>query len=215
MNARRLSILGCSALALVAYGFDRARLNKKIDELRIQTADSQPLTASAPAVTMRPIVINPVVVKTTEATIAHRDVVTGPPEAPGASTAPLSLAEFHAPMQAAFDRQNVDPNWAASSESKIYTSIAKVLGESTTIRSVSCRTTICRMELEHPDEAEFRSFLGRYTGERFWPGEIAGGRLKEEPDGRVVTAIYMGKVGTPLPSQSEGTASEAESRGSR
>jgi len=115
----------------------------------------------------------------------------------------LETSRFREYLEAAFIRDTPDPAWMARLQPIAFTKVMNALPEGSTLRSVECRQSICRVETSHPDRQQYMQFMPKPLNS--WTLLVArGASLCTEFDGAPQTAgalvmvSYIGRGG-PLP----------------
>jgi hypothetical protein len=119
--------------------------------------------------------------------------------------APPSSADQEAFLASTFSSQPIDAAWSRGAARQISDILRPIAGKNTNVVSVDCRATLCRADLEHETDADFRAFMNAMftgAGAGAWNGAGGGGKVETEPDGRVKAVLYFAKEGTELPTLS-------------
>jgi hypothetical protein len=130
---------------------------------------------------------------------ASHDSVTGAPAAPdgddngddrrNGDAAParprIDPATLRDHLTAAFDTQPDDAAWSAPARRMIETKLAAAVPHGSALRSIECRTTLCRIEMQYDDVAQYQAFLRKLTPDALpWNGTFfatAAGDPSERP----------------------------------
>jgi hypothetical protein len=123
------------------------------------------------------------------------------PERSSAAEAAPSLDDQKAYLQASFSDQAPDADWSRTATKQLHEMFEPLASNDTSLRSVDCRSTLCRVELTHTTEAEYRSFMTTVMSGamRDWKGPGGGGMLGTEPNGAVTTVLFLAREGAELP----------------
>ena len=112
----------------------------------------------------------------------------------------------------AFDTEADDPDWTA--EADIQAELQSQLPEGPSVRSVVCRTTLCRVETRHPDQDAQRAYVNALGMPRPGPPRPFKGALFDQGDpvpggaGELSSVTYLVRRGHAFPTP-EGAAPEA------
>jgi hypothetical protein len=194
-----LSTLPAVALAYFAYGQYRhsAQLDAKIARLEAArvSAESPAREDRAPSVVTleREVRVEAAPSGSVALTRAARGRNAPPPP---------SVADQEAFLATTFSSQPTDGAWSRGASQQISDILRPLAGKNTSVVSVDCRSTLCRADLEHETDADFRAFMqSMFTGPGAgaWKGAGGGGKVETGPDGRVKAVLYFAKEGTALP----------------
>ncbi|HSP77097.1 MAG TPA: hypothetical protein VLQ93_01110 [Myxococcaceae bacterium] len=161
-----------------------ARSTARIAQLSVSTrADAPPAPEGVPAVAGQGA--------------SHEEAVT---EGPGAEPPPPSTEEIITRMDARFFGEGFDPSWSYEARER-----AEQLGtrmpEGSRVVSLECRSSMCRMEMSHPNLESFQDFMQKSLlgGESEWDGPFMAG-LKGDPGqpGELVAVAYLARAGADL-----------------
>ena len=143
------------------------------------------------------------------------------PNLPTADTsnnnAVVSIKEILSAIDYTFSKQRSDVEWASGAEGQVRALFRALTSDDTTLISVQCRTTLCRVEFQHATDAAFHNFLdalkaGVMAG---WKGQMVGGRVGTNDARRVRSIFYLAKEGTDLTLGAPTGGDSADGRGSR
>jgi hypothetical protein len=105
-------------------------------------------------------------------------------------------------VSSAFNRETAHPTWNPTSE--LRDKVNGVLPEGSSLRSLSCRTSMCRMETSHRDARTYgdftRSLVMQGDGGSVWAGP-AFFEMIREPTGagdELVAVAYLGRESLPF-----------------
>jgi hypothetical protein len=116
-----------------------------------------------------------------------------------------SFAETMSALDVSFSQQPSDVEWSGHAEGHVHELFRPLTNKDTSLISVHCRTTLCRVEFLHGTAAEFHNFMETLrTGvvTRGWKGPGVGGIVPTNEGGKVKSVFYLAKEGTTLPLQS-------------
>jgi len=106
-------------------------------------------------------------------------------------------------MEAAFVGEVADPSWARDAHKTVATAFTNELPDGSRIKSIDCRSTLCRIETIHDNHERATEFIGRVVADpakRPWNGSFAAGPIAENPAGGLVTLVtYLMREGAELP----------------
>ncbi|MGC4070352.1 MAG: hypothetical protein QM784_37950 [Polyangiaceae bacterium] len=116
------------------------------------------------------------------------------PDAP--STASISVEQSRQFVNSAYDEEAPDPNWSPSASRQLEALVQRSLPSRGALRSVACRSTLCRIEVSL-DSAEELSKFG-FVAFRDWPGSIFLANESQDRNGLQAT-YYASREGTEPP----------------
>lgn len=107
-----------------------------------------------------------------------------------------------ASVEGEFAGQPTDNAWAASTRQALHDRLtSRARSSSSSLRSIECRSSICRVEVVHQDAAASQQFGERAftdADERAWNGPVVITPPQANPDGSLVMVMYLGREGTSL-----------------
>jgi hypothetical protein len=113
------------------------------------------------------------------------------------STAPSREDEL-AHIQAVFAREADDPAW--DPESDLHDKLEGILPAGSTLRSLECRSSMCRLDMTHVDMESYQEFATDFLlahTRPLWPGPSLFD-LSSAPDkGEVIVVGYLGRDALP------------------
>lgn len=126
------------------------------------------------------------------------------PEAEAEAETSLEVTELRDGIQNAFVTEGRDP-WSSGANHLVTTKVVASLGSNGRLRSVECRSTMCRVETTHASSRQSRQFARRLfilPGERPWNGAIFAAPEAASGDSRepVLAVYYLMREGFSLPS---------------
>lgn len=89
----------------------------------------------------------------------------------------------------AYDSEKVDPTWAATAAKDLNNLVSKSLPEHSRVFSIQCRTTMCRIEVQHTNQETAQLFLD--SGFRDWHGGVLVAAETEKEGSLIQTLIPM------------------------
>ena len=117
------------------------------------------------------------------------------PRSTAAGSAPLELVEAN--IGAYFDSEEADMT-AAYTADNIREQVTPLLSGSSSIETIDCRATMCRLESVQDDLETYRAFVARVTRSDACR-ECFYTQTGETEDERPVLTLYMARAGPPLP----------------
>lgn len=75
--------------------------------------------------------------------------------------AELTPEEVHEQLEGAFQHDAIDPAWASTSRQLAQERLAKTLPATSTIKSIDCRGSMCRIETWHAGREAYQEFFNR------------------------------------------------------
>jgi hypothetical protein len=96
-----------------------------------------------------------------------------------------------------FDSEVFDAQWAPGARQKIEATISSITVSGVRTRTVECRSSLCRFELESQDVDSEGAFVRAGMRAGIGAGTLIRGEL--EPSGRISSVIYISRGGSPPP----------------
>ena len=115
---------------------------------------------------------------------------------------PVNPQEF---LETVFAEQSADPSWARAAEDTIEDKLRGQLPQGSTIQSVECHASICRIETLHGDSNAYEQFLAdafKDPSKRIWSGDAFSQELSQGTQGELVVVSYLAREGGSLPATS-------------
>jgi hypothetical protein len=125
--------------------------------------------------------------------------------ATASETRPAAMApeELRVQLDHAFQDEAVDETWTVQAAATARTRMAAVLPETSRLRSIECRASMCRLETAHKDPESYGKFLvGAFhdPATRLWnAGGFSTPLADRDEEGRVVTVAFLAREGEALP----------------
>jgi len=110
----------------------------------------------------------------------------------------ITKEDVLANLDTTFETEVADRQWVASASQKIYDIAQPNLGPNSEIRSVECRTSLCRIESVQEDSEHYADFVSRVKHSGVSP-EGFFTKTGETPDGKPILTMYLAREGYPLP----------------
>jgi hypothetical protein len=114
-------------------------------------------------------------------------------------------AEIRDHLETSFATEQVDASWARTAERTAESRIKNVLTQGTSLRSVECHSSMCRIETGHQNVDDFQSFVSQAfvkPESRMWNAPMFLTPLDEkaaEHGGPLVIVAYVAREGRELP----------------
>jgi hypothetical protein len=111
------------------------------------------------------------------------------------------FALVHDTLEQKFGSQASDAAWAMEARSSMEAKLAH-LPSASRLRSVECRSTLCRIETIHDRYSDAWDFTRRFASldQRPWNGGFSTGPISEDPQSGAVTYVtYLVREGTEMP----------------
>jgi|HubBroStandDraft_1064217.scaffolds.fasta_scaffold117426_3 hypothetical protein len=120
---------------------------------------------------------SPITAKPTSGRVAG--VSGSPPEQAGTQRPPPTLAEVQNNVLAAYAKESIDTSWSRTAERKLQQSITRGLPDGSRLLSMECRSTMCLLQLQHPDSKAAHTLL--HQGFKDWGGAVfVAGDVEED-----------------------------------
>lgn len=75
--------------------------------------------------------------------------------------APRTVQEMSASLDATFASERPDATWSADAQSRAQSGLSRALPSGSSVRSVRCTSSMCRIETRHHDMDEYQQFVDR------------------------------------------------------
>lgn len=215
MSSRTLGVVVALAAGIVLFYLDRRATRAELAALwthqaaRAEPAEPRPAVPwSSPqvprAADVPPSPGAPVVERAAPAAI----------ERSSPSKAPTMIEQFapvHDALEVAFGAEAHDGAWAMNAQRTAENALTATLPPQSAIRSVDCRTTLCRIESTHGSYEFARTFVNQLVGQegRPWNGGFYTGPVAQDPSGAVTFVTYLSREGAAMPAISERASDEA------
>ncbi|WP_437669358.1 hypothetical protein [Sorangium sp. So ce131] len=125
------------------------------------------------------------------------------PEGPAAAEQrTATMAEVSERLQDVFAGEGIDAQWTAAARETARDKLSAALPDSSSLRSLECRSSMCRIETEHADLEQFQRFVqGAFMDpqKKPWNGGFFAMPVSDPSDGKVVVVSYLAREGEPLP----------------
>ncbi|WP_433926504.1 hypothetical protein AB3662_26660 [Sorangium cellulosum] len=116
---------------------------------------------------------------------------------------PMEPEEVRFRLDTVFHDESVDRAWTAGAQATAQRRLSAVLPETSRLRSIECRASLCRVESAHQDPDSYNRFVyGAFhdPATKLWNGGSFATVLPDpDEEGRVVTVAYLARDGHSLP----------------
>ena len=121
-----------------------------------------------------------------------------------AKTPEMAMAEAHERLEIAFTEDRLDPEWASTAQRIANSKLPEVLPKGSAIRSVECRSSICRLETSHRDREAYWAFLHAaiMNSNVLWNAATYSTPLNDDPNENFMVT-YIAREGHLLPQMAE------------
>lgn len=113
---------------------------------------------------------------------------------------PPSWRDQMARVDSVFAEEPADRSWSRDAETQLGGSLSSLAVGGAKIQEVSCRSTLCRVKVEHTTEDGVRNLLDEtFALRRSWKGAVATMRDPESPPGTFSGVAFFSRDGHDLP----------------
>jgi hypothetical protein len=134
-------------------------------------------------------------VRATESSAPKATVDPGPAQpSPPAKAPPPEVGEVRQHFEEVFAADGFDAAWAEESKRVINDRVLSGLPAGSAVRSVDCRSWMCRVVLDHKDRQTYWDFLRTALVDpsgKHWPGAVSAFPLSEDPDDGAMVAYLV------------------------
>jgi hypothetical protein len=109
----------------------------------------------------------------------------------------LSIRDQQSRLQTVFDEQPVDSSWAPAAQSDLLDGLRRRLPSQSSVEVAECRSTLCRAEIWHKDQADYTEFLMNMT--KVWKGDLIASKSTEAGPDEWAMTVFLSKPGNPFP----------------
>jgi len=176
-----------------------AAIEHQIETLRLESSNTVREPTWAPAamralVGARAAASSPLVADHDPA--AAKSAPDTPPPAPE-----LEPAHMRETYDRVFAAESRDPAWSDEAKRTTSSKLPTYMPDGSTLRSIECRTSMCRLEIQHKNRDLYWKFVKAAlmdSGGQFWSGAVSTLPVSEDPDdGSMV--MYLAREGYSLP----------------
>ncbi len=123
-----------------------------------------------------------------------------PPDAAAAVPSPAaSAAALRQHLDASFEEQAADPGWSGAARLSVARTFAALMPPTSTMKSVECRATLCRMEMVYDDLAQVQAFMSRLGPEALpWNGTLFSTPIGDPSVSPVTFVAFLSRDGHQL-----------------
>ncbi len=105
-------------------------------------------------------------------------------------------------LQTELLRQQPDSSWAGATKTHLEQALRSPLPERSSLRSVDCRRTLCRLEVANEDQAAFDKTARQVSTPTFWSGAGFITDKAESTHGKPLTmTVFLAREGFDLPDE--------------
>jgi hypothetical protein len=165
-----------------------ARLRTTVEDLRRAPAEVRDPAVRRGAREDLPMLAAPLAA---ERLPAERSVT---PESPRLPPSQEAVTSF---LRTSFENQPVDAHWAAATGAILDRMIRSHLKDGSALRELSCRSSLCRLVLTHPDARAQQAFMDSTLGS--WPGGWSLLDRQAVPAGGLQVTIVAAGAGANVP----------------
>lgn len=101
-------------------------------------------------------------------------------------------------MESSFDTEPADASWASRAATTIQAGVRSLLSEKSTIESIECRSSMCRLRSVQQDLEQYKKFVYEMVHSDACK-ECFFTQTGESRDGRPILTMYMAREGRNLP----------------
>jgi hypothetical protein len=197
-------VIGLALIAASAYWWSEHRDRGEVDELRgsvqalrraVDATDRDvALTAARTARAPRPAAEAPASPppSTEEPATA---ATSGPPARPPTIDAPTLRAH----LDTRFERQFADAGWSATARVQLEQRLASLMPPQSTLKSVECKETMCRIEMVYGDLAQYQAFMRQLTPDALpWNGTLFSSRVGDASERPATIVAFLSREGQEL-----------------
>jgi hypothetical protein len=116
--------------------------------------------------------------------------------------APLSHEEYVTHAEAEFVGEAADPRWNPARD--LTTKVTAVLPAGSSLRSLECRSSMCRMETTHVSSDDYVAFTRTFAltaGPPIWSGPVVFQMTPARAGGEVTAVAFLGRESLPVAQQ--------------
>jgi hypothetical protein len=216
-------MLGVGALAI--FGFDAVQGRHQQSALQRIHAEVSSLTNSVERLqhTQRNAVAQGFLNKVAAPVPRVNPQERAPQAAPVDSAPPRESTTAHPPdvakvrdlLETSFTGEQPDPQWVAQAQSTAKTKLTEAMPDTSSVRSIACRSSMCRIETIHEDVQHYQEFVQRAflnPETKVWNGGFFSTPLTAPGNGKLVVVSYLARDGADLPANS---SAESAAKGER
>jgi len=113
---------------------------------------------------------------------------------------PPSMDAVVAHVETVFSQQSKDGTWSQSAENELNAKLLPCAVDGSRVQQLECRTTLCKVRIEHQSEQGFRDFMKRAFAQPSWHGAMVSRVEPQAPNGAVANVMFFSKEGHDMPS---------------
>lgn len=133
---------------------------------------------------------------------AAKETPTEPPHAAAEKPRPLEPTEVRDRLEGRFSQERAEPKWSTEAQQLAETRLPATLPPSSSLRSVDCRGSMCRIETSHQDLEHYRQFVHKAfltPATHLWNGGFFSTLIDDPGSGTMVAVAFLGRDGEALP----------------
>jgi hypothetical protein len=208
MTAKTFIVGGGAAIALVVLYLDQRGIRAELTAQRAELPKpgrerAEHGRAERPEVVWRslPVPSEPSATSSRDGSAAASEPLQQVAQPKPQETPIEQFAVVHDALEQNFGSQANDGAWAMEARRSVETKLGE-LPAASRLRSIECRSTLCRMETVHDRYSDARDFTSRFASleQRPWSGGFFMGPISEDPQNGAVTYVtYLVREGIELP----------------
>jgi hypothetical protein len=104
-------------------------------------------------------------------------------------------------LQTSFQSEPIDASWSQSTTRQLKDAVAAKLSDRSSVTSLECRTSTCRLEMKNEDVNAYRSDLHAMlmSPDPVWRGPFFATALTSSANGQLTSVAFLAREGTSLP----------------
>ena len=111
---------------------------------------------------------------------------------------PVTNEERRVYAASVFDSETINSSWALPAQRRLQDAIPKILGTGGELENIECRSSLCRVKVQHDGRSGQQQFLRRLVQSATWPG--AGTAVRDnKPGGPSRLILYLAREGVSPP----------------
>jgi hypothetical protein len=114
----------------------------------------------------------------------------------------IEPAEARDQLESAFLEEGTDPGWARQAERTVQEKLRGSMPDASAVRSIECRSSICRIETAHQDPGAYGQFVDsvfKSPETQIWNSSSFSTPLRSDDRGGMVIVSYLAREGEAHP----------------